>query len=386
MCERIPPQDFHGASAQQYTEKCVDDLVNGKQFKAYVRHVEYSERLYLTWFVVLFGLIAAVCHHLYFFDPNYLLNPLDTASLKQMEDQASLVPTLPYVALFASLYLFPCAIIAPFVGFFELPTAFSSVISYVILTALNCAVVLFGGAWCHHPPFLNTEPALSWRISLSRDGAWMEILRYLFIRAAPLQGFLTAGFLVARWRRTFWARLWHIPFPLISVPLLVGIFGALCWQFTVLLQSYLLDVRGEPTDVSVYLWGSAISDPQGVISLSVDIVKEVMNTMVGDLQKNILARELPPSLRNSILYLNLYLASLLMTLLYFVAMLVKPMLARMLNGVLFFFPTHPTTWGITLLSSFAFLAVLLNMDEVPIFYVVGIAHVIAGLFYNGFVA
>ncbi|CCW67415.1 unnamed protein product [Phytomonas sp. Hart1] len=386
MSKRIQPNDFHGASAHYYTEKCVEDLINGEKFKAYVRHVEYNGRLYVTWFIVLLGLIFTICHHLYFFGPDYFLNPLDTASLTQLENHAVLFPTLQYVTFFMVFYLLPCAIIAPFVGFFELPTAFSSLMTYVILTLLNCVVVLFGGPWSHHPPFLISEPALSWHLPLARDQAWMEVLKYILIRAAPLQGFLTAGYVVAQWRRTFWVRLWHIPFPLILIPLLVGIFGVLQWQFTMLLKSYLLDSKGQPTHVSTYLWGSAISDPQGVSSLWVDMVKEVGHTMMRDIQEHILAGKLPACLNDSISYLHLYLATLLMTLTYFITMLIKPLLARLINVILLLFPTHPTTWGIALLASFASLTFLLRMDEVPILFLVGVIHFIAGLLYNGFVA
>lgn len=380
-CERIESKDFHSPEARLYTARCVDGLVRSKSFKAYTRHMAYKDRLYFTWFVVPIGLLALVYYGMAQFTdipvPFHLLDSEEKAAHR--EQDAALV----CMTLFVLLYLLPCVVIAPFVGFFEEPTPRQCWWALVFLTFVNVMMVSFGGSSLHYPPFLYTSPALPWRTEK------LSILaRVAATRVLPLQGFIVAGYLVSVWRRCYWRRMLHIPFPLLSVPLLVGLFGVASWRATSLTLPYLFAEEAglSGAGVNILRAESWCADPEAAAKAVWSIVEAVGRVMWRDVEWVVTTRSLPTVLQDTETCCTVYLAAISIALVHFLVSALFPVISFIASGFLAVLPTHPTTWGLLLTACFSAATVLRLMEDVDRVFSVATYAMIFALLYNGFVA
>lgn len=413
-CDRINPRDFHGPAAADYTARCLEELAASRPFKSYVRHLDYKERLHLTWFLAPLSLVAVFYYHLAVFNPSLLL-PVTDITASVLEGRAAHADGLLGVTLLVLLFILPCTLVAPFAGFFEEPSRRDSLRLLLLLTLANAAVVSCGSPLLHHPPFLTTQPAIPWlRIipglqagsgspivvmaaEATTSGssiAYAETvravaagLRVVAVRAVPLQGFLFAGYAVSLWQRGFWRRVWHLPFPLLTVPVLVGAWGVAFWRLATLAMPYAFDSEGGLTNASRYTWAQARSDPSGVLSLWRSVLGEVAQTVRQDAVRWAAAGfPLPAALADPIACVHLYAASLGMAVCYFALLAARPFIEFLIGGLCLVLPVDPTVWGLTVASAVAGLVALLRMEGLMLPYVAAVGGLVFLLLYNGFVA
>lgn len=389
-CERIDPKDFHGPAAAQYTLNSLEALAKSPKFKSYVRHVEYKERLYLTWFLAPFTLFGILYYHLAAFGTegiNLFMEPSAKAELALAPVPSGMV----VATVLLLLYAIPCIVIAPFVGFFEEPSRWAGVAALVFLTCVNAVVVAFGGSRLHYPPFLTTMPPATQLITSwnPADIAAVVARDILVRRALCLEGFLLAGYAVSVWRRSFWRRAWHPPLPLLTIPLSVGAAGVAWFAVVQKTMPLFVDANGSSTSVASALhWSAVRSDPVGAVSLCGTVAREVGRRLLQDVMVLWEQQEIPFVLRDGASCLALYLAAASMALVHLLVLLAKPVLDFILDAFFFLLPTDPTIWGLTLVASIGSFVSLWRMAEESEYalYLCGLAALAAALLFNGFIA
>lgn len=389
-CERIDPKDFHGPAAAQYTLNSLEALANSPKFKSYVRHIEYKERLYLTWFLAPFTLFGILYYHLVAFGSEGINLFMEPSARLQLTDSAA-PPGMVVAAVLLLLYAIPCIVIAPFVGFFEEPSRWAGITVFTFLTCVNVAAVSFGGPRLHHPPFLTTSPMLTELITSwnPTELAAVFVRDILVRRALCLEGFLIGGYAVAVWRRSFWRRAWHPPLPLLTIPLSVGVVGVGWWAVAQKAVPLFFDAEGSPTSVAVALnWSSVQADPIGAVSLCGTVAKEVGRRLQQDVMPLWERRELPFVLRDSATCLSLYLAAASMAVGHLLVLLAKPVFDFVLDAFFYLLPTDPTIWGLALMTSVGSFVSLWRVAEGSEYtvYLGGLGILAAALLFNGFVA
>jgi hypothetical protein len=390
LCERIDPKDFHGPAATQYTLNSLDELTRNPKFRSYVRHIEYKERLYLIWFLAPFTLFAILYYHLAIFGSegiNLFMEPSARSELALLEAPVGLVT----VTVMLLLYAVPCIVIGPFVGFFEEPSRWASLIVLLFMTCTNVVVVSFGGPRLHYPPFLITSPAVTEMITLRDAGDIATVFArdVLLRRALCLEGFVLAGYAVALWRQSFWRRAWHPPLPLLTIPLSVGLAGIGWWVVVQKTVPLFVDASGAPTSVAEGLrWSSVVADPVGALGLCGTVSTEVGRRLWKDAQTLWEGQELPFALRDVPSCLSLYLAAASMAVLHLLLLLAKPVLDFIADTFFFLLPIDPTIWGLTLVACVGSFVSLWHAAEGSEYalYLIGLACLTAALLFNGFVA
>lgn len=365
-CERILLPHFHSRESRHYTENSVQQLMQSKQFQLYAGHMEYGRQLQLTWFVAPIGLMIAFYYHLLFL-------------FREPHEAHAEVPaanSFIFLAATALLLFFvaPCVVIAPFTGFFE-PLLRRQALGYMLLfTCINVAVTSFGGKWFHYPPCLLSHPRVPWitgRVSELQQAVLVTLTRVL-----PLQGAVVAGWLVYKWRQMRWKSAWHVPLPLFSVPVFVGLFTCLWFRAaSLLLSSSLLPFFSSFSVEGFHDGDVTANDMGGLLALSV-IRQEILDIITG--------RSLSAVLANAGTLYSVWCATLGLSVLYFVGVLLSP-LCVLFRGVLRVLPTHPTTWGLMLVFCVAGVSVLARDGENGMAYLLGLLLMICALFYNGFV-
>lgn len=389
-CERIDPKDFHSPAANQYTLNCLDELTRSPKFKSYVRHVEYKERFYLTWFLAPFTLFGILYYHLKMFGEEGI-----SLFMGSSTSSSASLPALPAGMVCATvillLFAVPCISIAPFVGFFEEPRRWQSLITLAFLTLVNVAVVSFGGGPLHYPPFVTTMPPVTELIvSWNPVDVAAVLVRDIFVRRALcLQGFLLAGYTVAFWRSRFWGRVWHPPLPLVTVPIAVGLSGIGWWVVVQKGVPLFFTADGCPTLVAEALhWSAVKSDPAGAASLCFTVGKEIYRQVVRDAASLWQQRQLPMVLQNPSSCMSLYLATASMALVHVFVLLVKPLADFVFGAFFFVLPTDPTLWGLTLVGTIGGAVTLWRMNDGLVYtpHIAGLCAVAFSLLLNGFFA
>ncbi|KPI89808.1 hypothetical protein ABL78_1071 [Leptomonas seymouri] len=389
-CERIDPKDFHGPAATQYTLNSLEELTNSPKFKSYVRHVEYKERLYLTWFIAPLTLFGILYFHVIMFGSegvNLFMEPSTRSGLALSEVPVGMVAA----TLMLLFYAIPCIVIGPFVGFFEEPSRWASIAVLILMTCANVAVVSFGGPRLHYPPFLTTSPTLP-EIATSWDPMDIAVVfaRDVFVRRVLcLEGFVLAGYAVAMWRQSFWRRAWHPPLPLLTIPLGVGFAGVGWWIVAQKTIPLFFDAQGVPTPVSEALrWSAVQADPIGAVSLCSSVLTEVARRLRQEAITLWERRGLPFAFRDISSCLSLYLAASSMALGHLLLFFIKPVLDFIVGAFFFVLPTDPTIWGLAMLASVGSFASLWRAAEGSEYalYLIGLACLVAALVFNGFVA
>ncbi|RNF08125.1 hypothetical protein TraAM80_02882 [Trypanosoma rangeli] len=364
-CERIPLHQFHSVESRRHTGDCVRDLTHSKEFRRYVSHVEYSESLQATWFIAPIGLTIALYYHL-------LLVLRDTQTAPVGRPEANFIPSLPVTAMLL-FFIAPCVVIAPFTGFFEPLSRRGALRLVALLTFINLIVVSFGGRWLHHPPFLLTAPPIPW--FTGRPSEVRQLLTATLTRALPLQGGIVAGWLVYVWRRVQWRNAWHVPLPLVTIPILVGVFGCL-W--------FCLTSRLVP-----FVTRSSFSFPlEGLVkAVNGDAVGSILS-MVSILQQELLSiftwRSLAgPSSEHWLMH-QAWCAALSLSISYALGLLLSSVCC-VFGGVFWLLPTHPTTWGLCFISCLVGVYALLQNDGSKMGHVLGLLALACMLLRNGFV-
>lgn len=381
-CQKIDLKSFHSAEAHAYSERCVEKLMESPQFNKWTRHIAYRDRLYLTWFVVPLGLFFLFWYHLSVSKLEYIINT-DIPIAETITQHFAEVPLLSALTVVVLGFLLPCSIVAPFTGFFEEPTAAEGLRTWLLLVLVHAGIISFGGEWFNYPPFLTTVPPLHWE---SSGLNWTTAARMLLVRTVPMQGYLAAGYAVSQWQRSSWRRMWHVPLPIVSVPLFVGLCGAGYAYLTGLVLPYMVISTGELTEAGKYSAGHVFSDPQGVLSLWYAIGEKVVATVHTDALAWLRSGELlPPVVSDSNSCAVLYLAAISLTTAYFFTQLLSPLVTYFASGLLLLLPTHPTTWGLSLLSAILALGYTTQMG-MSLQVVAGLTVLIAALLYNGFIA
>ncbi|KPA80414.1 hypothetical protein ABB37_04653 [Leptomonas pyrrhocoris] len=389
-CERIDPKDFHGPAATQYTQNSLQELANNPQFRSYVHHVEYKERLYLTWFLAPFTLFGVLYFHLAMFGSNGVNLFMEPSARSELvlRDAPLGVIVATLILLF---YAIPCIIISPFAGFFEEQSRWASLAVLLFTTGANVAAVSFGGPRLHYPPFLTTSPTLPEMISTwsPMDIAGVFVRDILVRRALCLEGFVVAGYAVAVWRRSYWRRAWHPPLPLLTIPLSVGLAGVGWWVVFQKAIPLFLDALGTPTPVAEALhWSAVQADPMGAVNLCGRVVKEIVLRLQQDVLPLVERRELPFAFRDASACLSLYLAASSMALVHLLLLFAKPVLDFVVDAFFFLLPTDPTVWGLAMLASIGSFVSLWRAAEGSEYavYLASLACLAAALLFNGFVA
>ncbi|EAN88315.1 hypothetical protein C3747_96g13 [Trypanosoma cruzi] len=363
-CEHIPPDRFHGVESRRHTDACVRQLSRSKEFQRYITHREYSESLQLTWFMALIGLSIALYYHLLFVYRDMYLAPFGNF-------EANTIPSLFSTALLL-FYIAPCVLIAPFSGFFETLPSRGALRLAVVFTFINMAVVSFGGKWLHHPPFLITEPPIPWITGKTSEAR--QLVTVTLTRTLPLQGGVVAGWLVYKWRRMRWKKAWHVPLPLITVPILVGVFSCLwfflatCFVTSLTTTSFFFPVGGDTRAVG----GDVVSN---ILSMVLAIKQEFLIVL------NWLS--LPVSLPDARILYHLWCATLELCVLYFLGVFLSSF-SFVFRGIFWLLPTHPTTWLLSLISCLVGLNALMRSDSGNILHVLGLLTLACMLVRNGF--
>ncbi|RNF22025.1 uncharacterized protein Tco025E_03308 [Trypanosoma conorhini] len=364
-CERIPSHQFHSVESRRHTGNCVRDLSRSKDFQRYISHVEYSESLQSTWFVAPIGLTMALYYHLLF-----VLH--DTQAVPFGRPEANAIPSLPVTALLL-FFIAPCVVIAPFTGFFE-PLSHRGALRLVaLLTLVNFAVVSFGGMWLHHPPFLLTAPPIPWITGKPSEAR--QLFTATLIRALPLHGGVLAGWLVYAWRQMWWGRAWHVPLPLVTVPILVGVFSCLWFCLT----SRLITVVTTSSFASP-LGGVA----EGVAGGAVGSLPSLVSALQQELRSAFDWRSLAGPLSERCLLYPAWCAALSLSVAYALGLLLSSV-SCVFRGLLWLLPTHPTTWGLCLTSCLVGAYALLQSDGGKMWHVLGLLTTACTLLCNGFV-
>lgn len=388
-CERIDPKDFHSPAANQYTMNCLEELARSPKFKSYVRHIEYTERLYLTWFLAPFTLFGVLFFHVALFGDdgiNLFMDPGMRPAKGFPTEEAAITAATMLLLLLA----IPCVVIAPFVGFFEEPRRSKAFVTLLFLTAVNMTVAALGGSRLHYPPFLTTMPPATELVVSRHPAAVAKVLLVdVFVRRVLcLQGFLLAGYAVAAWRRGFWGRVWHPPLPVLTVPLAVGAFGVGWWVVVHTALPLFLTAEGQPTAVTAALrWSAVQSDPSGALGLCVTLVREVARQVYVNTRLALTSDRLPELLVGPA-GLSLYLATASMALIHVLILLGKPIADFVVGAFLFMLPTDPTIWGLSLMATIGGGVALWRLDDQTTYgtTIAGLATLAWALLYNGFVA
>ncbi|CAD2213356.1 hypothetical protein ADEAN_000079700 [Angomonas deanei] len=223
---RIPASQFNDAEAKAYTESCVRSLVQSKAYKSYLRHIDYKDYFIFLWLLSGFFIVAVLYFHILVFVGDHQ----NIFSLSGVEESgivdSSAQKGIRIAALLVALYVLPCVVIKSFVNvFWEQDDRGRK--TYTFFFFLSLAIVSYGGEELHHPPFLTTLPSLRWQEWLmeGRHVSLSQMLLHAVVRALPLQGYFLAGYAVSIWYTSHWKKMWHLPLPLLSVPLLVGAVG-----------------------------------------------------------------------------------------------------------------------------------------------------------------
>lgn len=372
-CERIPQEKFDDAEARIYTAQCLQHLQSSKAFKDYHRHQRYTERVYLTWFLGPMGLVVILyLHTVLIGTANNSISFVDSLN----EVTSPLSDYLPYLTAALVLFIVPALVVACFSGFFTQPTLSDSTRTFFLFTVTHILIVSSGNEMLHRPPLLNTSPST---LPLWCSGAWTDAIRVTWVRLAPLQGLITAGWLVSAWQRSFWRRAWHPPMPYFTVPLATGLFALFSSRFLSLLLPQLLSQEG---GLESQLWN--VGDPAQMAAAWGAVAREVLSVQWVEL-RSLCSGNLPYELHNTESCLSLYAAFLLLALVYASFFVVGPVVDMLLEGALELLPVHPTTWLLTLLSSMAGAVYFLKSEGETSFACAGIfVAVTLALLYNGF--
>ncbi|KAK7195488.1 hypothetical protein NESM_000476400 [Novymonas esmeraldas] len=386
-CERIDPRDFHSPAANQYTMNSLEELARSPKFNSYVRHIEYKERLYLAWFLAPFTLFGVLYYHLALYGEDGVQLFMDPSARVPATSPTGMAVATVLLLLFA----IPYTVIAPFVGFFEEPRRWHSLVTLAFLTAVNVAIVAVGGSRLHYPPFVTTMPPVaelvpSWRpVDIA-----VVLVRDLFVRRALcLQGFLLAGYAVSWWRRSFWGRAWHPPLPLLTIPVAVGLAGISWWVLTQKSVPLFLKPDGCLTPVSKALRRSAKNgDVADVIDLCVTVGKEIGLLVYRDMASLWQSSQLPAVLQDPSSCVSLYLATASMALTHVLLLLGKPIVDFVVSAALFSLPTDPTLWGLSMVAAVGGAVALWRVDEAAAYtpYIAALGALATALLFNGFVA
>ncbi|KAH8619581.1 hypothetical protein ERJ75_000134500 [Trypanosoma vivax] len=336
-CERLHPNSFHGREARLYTEQCVRQLTQTKEFRSYVKHVEYGEKMQMTWFMAVIGLTLALYYHIIFLPPG--------ECKASSHGPPPAAPLLPLMTVFLVFIVAPCVVIAQFSGLFEFVSRQQALSLAIYLTCVNIAVVSFGGELLHNPPYILSTPTVDWLRGPVSELKGM--LAATVSRAMPLQGIVFSGFAVHVWRQGSWKRACRLPLPLVSGPLLVGTCSCLWFRIANIVLPLVV--------------GGSLANVTG------DGLTHFITTVAGGLWED--GRSLWTGSCFNVFTdpkdsCHLWFSAVILSSLYFSSLLFLPVIRVALSLVSWMLPTHPTTWGLMFISSLVCLiAMLLNENS-----------------------
>lgn len=368
----------------------MEKLTQSKGFRSYVRHLEYTENLYLTWFIAPITLFIVFYYHIAIHGDGGINLLEDPSSPLRSFIGPPLAPGVAIATAALIFYIGPTIVVAAFVGFFEEPRRHHAIATLGFFLLVTCGIVSFGGKYLHHPPFLVTDPPLSfssatWDVTQFLALHWETIL----LRVLPLQGFFVAGYFISLWRSAFWSRAWHPPFPLFSVPFGVGIFGVLWWLAVTHTISIFIDASGaKAVAAETITWSNILVDPAIAVNLCHLVAKTAMERIWLDVEPIVVGWELPQVLQSGASCASLYTTAFSLSLIYFFVLFVKPVISVLFTAALVVLPVDPTIWTLTMATSIGTFATLWNKNEDSAFapHLTALSLVILALVYNGFVA
>ncbi|AAZ10383.1 uncharacterized protein TEOVI_000026000 [Trypanosoma equiperdum] len=354
-CERLSPKQFHSQESRLYTEKCVRELMQTRAFRDYVGHLEYSERMQFSWFVALIGLALASYYHAIF------MFPVNCGTYAGNFDEAT--PFFLVATLLMALFVAPSVMVAQISGFFE-PISreeVSSLLTYI--TFVNAAVVSFGGSWLHNPPYIVSEPPVPW---LSGTISQLdELATRTILRALPLHGIVVGSWLLYLWQSRGWRRVWKLPLPLLTAPVLLAVFTWFWFRVTSPICAQLLSSSTDALElVDVFF------------SASDEMIKSFSSIFSTPLR---LGAFISPQD-----CCRLWCSTLAFSLLYFAGALAIPVIGGIAILISWVLPTHPTTWGLSFILSIAGLVMQVQRNESSVVALFALLVAIWALGRNGF--
>lgn len=226
-CDRIDASTFDGESSKRYTAKAVSDLVSKPEMRAFARYAYQRDMLFHV--ALLAPLTLFVC---FYCDLVFGLTYGDEPLYQLMGSMVRMTQPMIRLCLrgLMSLYILPCAVLVPFCGLFREVSQEEA----NLLLAVLLAVLLIVGQMVETIPTQPQDDSI---------GIVTVIVRGLSSVIAPA-GYLVGAYAVRSWRCMFWKRAVYIPEQIVSIPILVGLFGLLWNQYAALCILSLVPSQG----------------------------------------------------------------------------------------------------------------------------------------------
>ncbi|CUG88066.1 transmembrane protein, putative [Bodo saltans] len=217
-CNKIAPDEFRNEASQRFTRREVRKLTHSSEMEAFAQYSHERESLLAVAIIAPLCLLACFyCDLIFGLMMDQPFYNIIGSAIRSTANDAPLVRCI--LRILMSGFVLPCAVLVPFCGVFR---DVSQEDLNVLLFALTAVMIL-----------LSETPERS----LPSSPSSLAVVHHIFAGVATVAGnagYIIAAYLVSQWRSTYWKRAVRIPAQLLTVPLLLGVFGWLWNRYAAL--------------------------------------------------------------------------------------------------------------------------------------------------------
>lgn len=383
FCNRVSSSDWSNLESRLYSEKSVRDLIESEKFKKFYRHKQWIAALHYLWIFAGLMISFVMFYCWLFVDQNIFIEQMSGSDqvskyifffCRKKSLMSSSLPFVDVVLYGCIFYLLPAFLLLSFTGNRDEVSPIPSTILYFYW------VLFYFVFACYNRKVENGAKELISIFNVLSLALWDSI---------SLQGYFVSSLIAAKVIFLRWERAWLISFPALTFPAIIGICGV---GFRYLLHRVLL-----------FFLSSELSDNY---TLSQDMQRLVnVSSRASSWKSRVLlsyngAVECPEKLISMKQFLHfpafdfhkvfpnpqIFYCTFLMTIFCFLISLCASMASKAAIYIMFFFPSHPSTWGIFVLGTLASVITCCYLCPDAFFVSGCLLLVLFSLLYNGFVA
>jgi hypothetical protein len=214
-CSKIKPSEFNNEASRRFTRREVRKLNNSEEMESFAQYSHERESLLAVAFIApLFLLACFYCDLIFGLMMDQPFYNIIGSAIRTTANDAPLVRCI--LRLIMSGFVLPCAVLVPFCGVFR---DVSQDDLHVLLVVLMAVVLLLAEA-------PDESHSSSSSVVHSLFGGIAAVIGHA--------GYIIAAYAVGHWRSMYWKRALKVPMQLLTVPLLVGLFGSLWNRYAAL--------------------------------------------------------------------------------------------------------------------------------------------------------